>query len=123
MADQLALWGAATDARINRIDFGAVPARSSGDVQVRVKNQSSQYTAHGVVVTVEDVDPAGAATQLLLSLDGRTFTASVSLGDLIPTATSTLIWLRRATASDAPTGLTQARLRAHASTWTPALAV
>src|SRR3954447_24146331 len=97
-ADTLALWGYTRDLPIAQIDFGTLPYRSSGDIRVRVKNRSGQYQANGVVVSVEDVT-ADAAGQLLLSLDGVTFTAAVAIGDLPAAAISPVVWLRRVTAS------------------------
>lgn len=119
MADMLALWGEQRSARITRIDFGSVPARSSGDVRFRVKNLSAQYTAQDTVVCVEAAT-ADAAAQLLLSLDGLTFTATVSLGDIPAAGISPAVTLRRATASDAPRGTTEATLRVHANAWVSA---
>lgn len=119
MADMLALWGDTRSARVSRIDFGSVPARSSSDVRLRVRNLSSQYTARGVVISVEDVT-AWASTQLLLSLDGVNFTATVMVGDLPATGTSPVFTLRRATPSDEPTGAKECNIRVHATAWVPA---
>lgn len=116
MTDRLALWSSARDAAIARIDFGAVPARSSGDVTFRVKNQSSQYTARTVVVSTEDVTPGGSS-QLLLSLDGLMFAAAVPLGDLAAAAISPVVWLRRTTASDADLMPMECALLVHAGSW------
>lgn len=119
MSDLLALWGVTRDARIVRLDWGTVPPRSSGDVKIRVKNESTQYTAHDVTVSLEDVT-AGAAARFLLSLDGNAFTATVNLGDLPATAISAVVWIRRATPSDAATGPTNCQLRVHATAWAAA---
>lgn len=118
MPDTLALWTQTRSARITRIDFQAVPARSSGDVSFRVCNQSSQYTARNVTLAVDEVTP-GAAGQLLLSRDGHNFAATISLGDLSATAVSPVVWLRRTTPSDAATGAAQCRVHAHAESWVP----
>lgn len=116
MADQLAIWGVRTDARMTRIDFGSVPRRSSGDEVFRVRNQSTQYLARGVRANVEAVTPF-ADTQFLLSLDGASFTAAVDLGDLPPGAISPVITLRRVTPSTTPAGDHKARLHVVATTW------
>lgn len=116
MGDRLALYSSARDAAITRIDFGAVPARSSGDVTFRLKNQSSQYTAQAVVISAEDVTPGGSS-QLLLSLEGFTFAGSVALGDLAAAAISPVIWLRRTTPSDADLLPMECVLLVHAASW------
>lgn len=120
MADMLVLWGESRAARITRIDFGAVPAKSSGDVRFRIKNQSSQYTAQDAVVSVEGVSAWTTATNFLLSLDGLNFAETVLAGDLPPAAISPVITLRRTTAGDAPLVANGGVIRVHAAAWVPA---
>jgi hypothetical protein len=115
MADTLSFWGITRDARVVKIDFGAVPARSSGDVTFRVKNESSRYTAQAV--TVDFDESAAGATQLFLSADGYRFATSLTLGDLPPAALSPVLTMRRVTASDAPVGEYQCSLRVRAAAW------
>lgn len=119
MADMLALWGEQRSARIARIDFGAVPARSSSDIRFRVKNLSSQYTAKQTVVSVEDVT-AGAAAQLLLSLDGVNFAATVDLGDIPAAGISPVVTLRRTTEENALIAAHESTIRVHATSWVSA---
>lgn len=116
MSDRLSLWGVARDARLARIDFTTVPARSSNDTTLRVKNESSSYRARDVTVafTAGPNDPY----EFFLSLDGETFTASVTLGDLAPTAFSRSITLRRVTPSTTAPGSYRCNLRASATSWT-----
>lgn len=121
-ADSLAFWPAAsgTAKPVVTVNFKTVPRRSSGDIKLRVKNQSRDYTAVGVVVSIEDIT-AGSGDQILLSADGLNFGPTLDLGDLTRTAISPQFWIRRTTASTAVTGAQQARLRVHATSWTASI--
>lgn len=110
----LAFWGHAVDAPLTGILFGTVPARSSDDVRMRVKNRSEDYTATTVSVTTE----GSPGWQFLFSLDARVFTGVLNLGDLAPTAVSPLIWLRRVTPAAASPASYQVQMRVHAASWT-----
>lgn len=116
MGDSLAFWGLSINARVGRINFGSVPKRSSEDQLFRVKNESAQYTAQAVVISLEDVT-ADTAAQYLLSVDGQSFAATANLGDLHAQALSPTVWLRRATPSTSATGALECKIRAHATAW------
>jgi hypothetical protein len=95
--DRLAVWGYTTDAAAVAVNIGAGPRRSTSDLRFRVKNTSGQYEARDVTVAIAGAD----AWMLLLSDDGHTFTASLALGTLGPTALSGALWLRRCVPSTA----------------------
>ncbi len=115
--DKLTVWGFAVDAQIAEFSLGDAPKRSSADWRFKVKNLSSTYTANDVTVHLDGPD----AWQLLLSLDGTTWTASVDLGTVAATAVTAPIWLRRVTPSTAGTGPATATMRVHADSWAYAL--
>ena len=97
MADELVGWKVDGNEPLSLIHWGLVAAGSSADRTFRVKNASTLYTAYDVVVIAESVDH-------YLSLDGRLFTASISLGDLRPSGISAVITVRRVTPSSATLG-------------------
>lgn len=115
--DELALWGFAVDAEIGVFSLGAAPRRSSADWRFKVKNLSSTYTAKDVSVHIDGAE----AWQLLLSLDGSSWTASADLGDVGANAVTPPIWLRRVTPSTATIGVNTATMRVHADHWAYAL--
>lgn len=109
MADTLAIYAATVDEPVAEgfFDWGTVVCRSSADLIFRVANTSLVYTAESVSVAVADTgateDPTQASTHLL-SRDGRSFTATLDLGDLPPGTTSAPLTLRRVTPEFAITG-------------------
>ena len=109
MADTLVLYDATLDVPLAAgfLGWGTVIRRSSAERTFRVANTSLIYTAETVTIAVADTgaaaDPSQAATHLL-SLDGRSFTAGLDLGDLPPGTASSPITLRRVTPSTADTG-------------------
>lgn len=116
--DALALWGYSRDAEILVVDFGTVPRRSSDELQVRVKNLSTSYTATDVVVSI-----VGALDwHYYLSLDDDVFTATVELGDLAPGDLSDGITVRRVTPTTAPLGEHTVDIRATPASWITATA-
>lgn len=115
--DALTLWGFAVDAEIDTFTLGGAPRRSSADWRFKVKNLSSTYTAKDVSVHIDGDE----AWQLLLSLDGDSWAATVELGDLFATGVSQPIWLRRVTPSYAVISANTAMMRVHADHWAYAL--
>lgn len=109
----LAFWGYLDPAQLLTCDLGVVAARSSDDIQLRITNLDTEYTATGITVTVT----GGAAAQLWLSDDGEVFGDSVQVGDVPALAASAPFWLRRVTPSTAAAGAYTAGLLATATGW------
>ena len=99
--DTLALWSLEFDQQLTAVDFGSQPPGSSNDLPVRVVNLSAQYNAEAVTAAL---DSTGDGAQLLLSLDGETFTTSLDLGAIPAGAASQALYIRRSTPTAAPTG-------------------
>lgn len=122
LVDTLEFWQPLRDWVIdeNYLPWGTVARNSSADKQLRVRNASLVYTASAVTVTVQEMGLAeptrSVAAQHLLSTDGRTFAAAVTIGTLPPGGVSGRITLRRVTAADADLGDGDFQLLAHA-TW------
>ncbi len=122
--DTLLFWHPRQDQRSpdDWFAWGTVARGSSADKIFRVKNASVRYTALGVVVSLQHLnlyDPLIRVDhQHYLSLDGRSFAATVNVGDLPPGATSAVVILRRVTARDADEGPGEFQLSAQASDWT-----
>lgn len=119
--DRLAFWDATLNQRINAtyFDWGNVPRSSSADKQFRVKNLSTTKTAHGVIINAEalsDTTPS-VPGQHLFSTDGTNFTATINIGDLAPTAISSLLTMRRVTPSTAALAVWTMRSKATATSW------
>lgn len=96
-------------------DWGDVPRGSSADKAFKLKNLSSTKTAATILVSVEsltDTTPS-VASEHLLSLDGATFAATVTVSALAPGASQNL-FLRRVTPSNATLSVWDARVVAAA---------
>lgn len=120
MAQTLALWSPTADTALpgGTFDWGPVPQRSSADVTFRVRNTATTKTATAVTVALAGSGAAPTpASQHLLSADGQTFTASLTLGDLLPGQTSPVLTLRRVTASAAALGAATFTVVAAAASW------
>ncbi len=115
MSDSLAIWAYAVNGKLVGLDFGEVPACSSGDVMIRVKNQSPRYTAHDVTLQFQPHPDLG--WHFYLSDDGVNFAATLDLGELAPNALTGAIWIRRVTPSDTDLGAKQTRLSATVAAW------
>lgn len=117
MADSLALWTADGNTAITTVDFGLVPAGSSSDYTFRVKNQSGVYTAVAVTVAVKTTGGSEAVDFYLGFADGGPLAATVSLGDLQPSAVSQLVVLRRVTRASASGGAGTCNLVLSPTSW------
>jgi len=117
MADSLALWTADGNTAITAVDFGLVPAGSSSDYMFRVKNQSGAYTAAGVTVSVKNANGSEAVDFYLGYADGGPLAATISLGDLQPSAISALLVLRRVTRASAAGGAGTCNLVLSPTSW------
>ncbi len=122
--DTLEFWHPSRDARIpdDYLAWGTVAPGSSQDRLFRVRNVSYTYTALEIVVSLTQrgtYDPAlPVDVQHYLSLDGRVFTATVTIPDLAPRVVSDLITLRRVTATIADEGPGEFQLFAQPGDWT-----
>lgn len=120
-SDRLSFREVGSDVEVGptHFDWGNVPRASSADKTFRVKNLSSTKTAQSVEVYPEALTPGvpSVASMLLLSLDGVSFTPSVSLGDLSPGEISPTITTRRVVPSNAQVSVWSARYVADADSW------
>lgn len=93
--------------------LGTAGSGSSGDVTFQVINQSTLYTAASVIVSITGAN----SNDLLISLDGQEFAATVELGDMVPGAISPVIYLRRVTPAAQATGLKSAEIQLTTTSW------
>lgn len=97
------------------LTLGPVAPRSSDDLLMQLRNTGNTFQAEDVTVEVSDTD------QLLLSMDGDTFTRTVTVGDIPPGSGSAVFTLRRVTPSTAGTGAASGTLTASPAAWTNVL--
>jgi hypothetical protein len=119
--DRLVFWDPTSNVVLPAaaLDWGNVPRSSSADKTFRVKNVSTTKTAQGIVISPEaltDTSPS-VPGQHLFSTDGTTFTASINIGDLAPGATSSVLYVRRVTPSNAVLSVWTFRAKAVATAW------
>jgi hypothetical protein len=118
-SDALQFWKAGTDEPLGVFGWGDVPAGSSADLQFRVKNMSSVRTATSVVVATDVVTNASPSVvpQFVFSLDGITWDSSLTFASLAAGATTPVIYVRRATLTNAQIGSWSPRLVADVGAW------
>lgn len=119
--DRLVFWDPTTNVALAAagLDWGNVPRSSSADKTFRVKNVSTTKTAQGIVISPEALSDTSPSVpgQHLFSTDGTTFTASINIGDLAPGATSSVLYVRRVTPSNAVLSAWAFRVKAVATAW------
>lgn len=102
------------------LDWGDVPQGSTADKAFRVKNNSSAQTANTIVVNAQmgqtTTDPV-PSDSLLFSLNGTTWTPSVSIAALSPGAVSGQIRVRRTTPLNAQPSNWAPRVVATVGSW------
>lgn len=119
--NRLAIWHPTSDVHVTGayFDWGNTPRSSSQDRTFRVKNISSTLTAVGIglgLETLTDATPSVPA-QHLLSTDGSTFTALISIGNLAPGGLSGVLTVRRVTPTNAQLSVWALRVFAQATSW------
>lgn len=119
--DRLVMWDPTASSLLaaNALDWGNTPRSSSADRTFRIKNVSTTQTAQGIIISGEantDFTPS-VPGQYLYSSNGTTFTATLNIGDLAPTAVSSVLTIRRVTPSNAALGVHAFRVKAAATTW------
>lgn len=108
-----------TSADSAHLDWGDTARGTTADKTFRIKNNSATLTANSVDVSVNvptDTSPT-VASQHTLS-NGGAFAASVNIGNLTPGQISSVITLRRTTASNATLSLWTARVIVNPGSWT-----
>ncbi len=120
--NRLAIWHPTSDLHVTGayFDWGNAPRGSSADRTFRVKNVSSTLTAVSPQVILEaltDTTPS-VPGQTLLSTDGTTFGAGITLSSLAPGGLSPVCTVRRVTPSNAVLSVWAWRMVAQATSWT-----
>lgn len=118
--DRLRFWDPSADSEVGGafFDWGDMPRNGIGTKTFRVHNPSS-LTAQSVTLTTEaltDTTPSNVS-QHTFSLDGTNFSSTLSLGDLAPGATSSVVTVRREIPSNAALSVWFARIVASASAY------
>lgn len=116
-------WRADSNMRLGgaALTWGDVPLESSSDKTFRLKNQSATDTANSIVVSAENLryyPTPSLASQFLFSLDGATWTPTVTIGAIGPGAVSSTIYVRRVTPANSPLTTWSPRFRFAVGSWT-----
>jgi hypothetical protein len=118
--DRLAFWHPTTDQAIGTadLDFGDIAQGTSVTKQFRIKNISGTLTANSITLQVSDLLPEYTGTGLQVSTDNVTYQNSVNIGNLASGIISPTLYVRRTVPGAETTTQRQARLLAHAASWT-----
>lgn len=95
-------------------DWGDSPVGTAQTKQFRIKNNSSTLTANSIDLT------SGAATYSMaveFSSDNVSFASSINIGSLGPSATSSVLYVRRTVPTTEPLRVQAIRMNAVAASW------
>lgn len=120
--DRLALWHPTLDEPVspNHFDWGNVPRASSADKSFRIKNLSSALTALSPALYAEALTPGSPSVSgmhTFSSNGGATFLSSLTLPDIAPGATTSVLTVRRTVPTNAQVSVWSARIAADVTTW------
>lgn len=121
-SDALEPWHPVNDEPLfmSDVDWGDVRQGSSAARTLRFKNRSASLTANGVIASFDthvDASPS-LLDQFALSLDGSTWTPTVSLGAIAPGAISPVVHFHRSTRIDAALSVWETHVIATVGSWT-----
>lgn len=121
--DRLALWHPTLDQPLSaspaHLDFGDMQRGQTVTKQFRIKNLSPDLTASTVAVSLAaptDADPS-LLSQFMLSEDGSTYSAELTLPSIGPQSISAPLWVRSAVPADGQLGVWALRLTAAPANW------
>lgn len=112
----LAIWDPSSDVRLGgaALDFGTSTRGTTSSAKTfRVKNLSTTQTANTITVSLSGT----AASTYTLSTDDVTYSSSVSIGSLSSGTISSVIYIKKTTASNTTLGATTALLTAEPASW------
>lgn len=120
--NRVAPWESALDIPLaqDSMSWGDVAPGSTQDRTLRLKNMSPAQSANNILVYAEDEYnyPTSMASQILLSLDGISWSTSVTLTAISSMSISPLIRVRRTTPVNSPLSTWSPRLRFDVGSWT-----
>lgn len=101
------------------LDFGDTPQGTTDTKQFRVKNVSATLTANDTVISDEALTDASPSIppQYQYSLDGITFTQTVTIPSIAPATISPVVYVRRITPTNAALSVYTVRIKAVPGTW------
>lgn len=125
--DRLRMWHPTLDEPLDdataadgaHLDWAEAVRGTTQDRTFRIKNNSATLTANSIDLTVNvptDTSPT-VASQHTLS-DGGAFAGTINIGNLAPGTISSVITLRRTTASNAALSLWTGRINVNPGSWT-----
>lgn len=120
--DRLVFWHPTSDVKLTPtyFDWGDVPRGTSEDRAFRIKNLSTNKIAKGTVLYIEAMVNVNPPTQGMFTLSdngGSTFVTSLTLPDLAPGATSSVLVCRRVIPTNALVSVWTVRMIADVNTW------
>lgn len=112
MAETLVVISPTADSELD-LAWGTVAPGSSADLKFRIRNDSDEFFARTITVSVDD-------TTQYLSADGVTFSASLAFAEIAPQAATPILTLRRVIPRAAADGAGSAILTLAVAEWLPA---
>lgn len=102
-----------------QFDFGNIAQRATVTKQFRIINNSPTMTAQNITVSLQAPTNATPTLigQLQVSTDNVGFANAVNIGDLAPSASSGILYIKNAVAPDAQLGVWTARVVATPVSW------
>lgn len=118
--DRLRFWHDTLDQEVGpaHFDFGDMAVGTQKAIQFRVKNNSSTLTANTITLSRESASYSEVVTGLEFSSDGINYFPTLSLSNLPPGGTSSIVFLRRSMSLGETTSVPKVgRVLAAADSW------
>lgn len=96
-------------------DWGDIPLSTAATKQFRIKNNSATLTANSIAVSA---GPLTYTMALQFSTDNVSFSSSINIGNLVPGATSSILYVKRTVPGGESLRVQAIVLSAVASSWT-----
>jgi len=122
--DRLVVWKSTIDGDVIAtpayLDYGDVARSSVAVKRFRLKNNSITLTANSIVVSVECLSTASPTipSEYTMSLDGTTYTSTVTVGSINPGQKSVDIYLKQTIGSGDAVGPWAPRIKTVTGSWT-----
>lgn len=116
--NRLRAWHPTLDQEVSAayFDFADIAQGTMLTKQFRVRNDSATLTANNITLSQDDTNGGGMG--LTFSTDGTTFTSPLVIGNIAPSTSSSILYVRRSVGAAEAVQLRSSVIKAIAASWT-----